>query len=57
LDEAQTAPHPRLFPIGLVDVFMVYLGCNLNHAVFAAEVIYCLFNEEEDILKRNMYII
>jgi hypothetical protein len=43
LDEAQTAPHPRLFPIGLVDAFIVYLECNLNHAVFAAEVNFIVF--------------
>jgi hypothetical protein len=35
LNEAQFALHPGLFPIGLVDVIIMYLQSNLNHAVFA----------------------
>jgi hypothetical protein len=43
LNEAQFALHPGLFPIGLVDVIIMNLQCNLNHAVFAEEVRFIAF--------------
>jgi hypothetical protein len=47
LDEMHYAIHPGLFPIGLVDVVVFSVICNLNHSPSC---------RTEDILKSNTHI-